>query len=681
VAWLERFAARVPARAPEALLQIAEIRLERYEDQQALLAAARAVELSRHAPEVLMRAAELQERAGRPEEALSSYGGALAEASSAKAALAAADILVRRGEGPAALAVLRRAAAGSADPESRADLMARELDIAEYVGQLPELIASLAHEPRAASAGERRLVVELYRRVLPDLYRRSLKDEQAHARWSKLAGSASRPLIALLVDPDTEPDPALIDLAGMMGNRDVIPVLVRLTEARGDVSRDASKDEHPPAADGTILAAQGDRVGQAALIALGRLKARPALPRLVELSAHPEAKLRAAAVWALGRLEAPEAEAPLRAATRDPRAEVAALAAIGLGRLRAPGAVPLLRSLALDPGASVEARRGALLGLGLAGAGQGNQSGIGVGDLLPLVEGPQPALARTAAFVIGVLRDRSTLTALWRTALLGAGPAQEAAALALEVMAAEPGVPDDGVLVGPGPLEASELMDRLCAFAGPADGALEPLWVEHAADIADLLERALGGADRQRALVALDRRTDGPGLGRLLGESAPLSPRGARALADIARRLREPVAQLLPDAEPAVRLRALRVASKLAPERVTITHIAVALEDAGQRAPGVAGWDGLDPAVVAVGAVEALRSLGRLDAPALWRQAGRLLEHPAWAVRLGTVQALRAAGAPPASLVKRALADTHPLVRTSAQQAFAPDPPKGPRSH
>ena len=31
VAWLERFAARVPARAPEALLQIAEIRLERYD--------------------------------------------------------------------------------------------------------------------------------------------------------------------------------------------------------------------------------------------------------------------------------------------------------------------------------------------------------------------------------------------------------------------------------------------------------------------------------------------------------------------------------------------------------------------------------------------------------------------------------------------------------------------------
>ena len=663
VAWLERFAAKVPARAPEALLQIAEIRLERYEDRAALTAATRAVELSRRAPEVLMRAAELQDRAGQPDQALASYRGALGDATSAKAALAAADLLVRRGEAAAAMEVLRQAGRTSADPEARADLMARELDIAEFVGELPDLIARLALEPAAASAGERRLVVELYRRILPDLYRRSGRDERALARWQKLAASASRPLIALLIDPEGEPDPALIDLTGMMGNRDVIPVLLRLTEPR-----DPDRDQRLLPGEAAPGTAQGDRVVQAALIALGRLRARPALSRLLELSAHPEAKVRAAAVWALGRLEAAEAQGRLQEATRDPRAEVAALAALGLGRLRAPASSGRLRGLALDAAAPLDARRGALVGLAMAG---GTETGR---DLLPLLEATEPALGRAAAFTLGVLRDRSTLSALWRAALVGRGPAQDAAAMALAATAAESTVPDDGVLVGRGPLDAGELLDALCALPAVNDAPIEALWMEHAAEIGDLLQGALSGPvdQRRRALAALDSREAGPGLGRLLaGNITLLSTRAVGALAEVVRRVREPLGQLLTDAEAGIRLRALRVATKLADERVTATHIVAALADAADRVPAGPGWDGLDPAEVAVAALEAQKKRGRLDSEALWREAGPLLRHPSWAVRLGTVQALKVGGTPPPALIEHALSDHHPLVRTAAQQAFA----------
>jgi tetratricopeptide (TPR) repeat protein len=665
VAWLERFAAKVPGRAPEALLQVAEIRLERYEDQAALAAANRAVELSRRAPEVLMRAAELQDRAGQPEQALASYRGALGEATSAKAALAAAGLLVRRGEAAAALAVLRQAGRTNADPEARADLMARELDIAEYAGELADLVSRLAREPAATSTGERRLVVELYRRVLPDLYRRSSRDEGAHARWQKLAATASRPLIALLVDPEGEPDPALIDLTGMMGNRDVIPVLLRLTESR-EAGR-GDKDDQLVPGELANSSAQGDRVVQAALIALGRLRAAPALARLLELSGHPEAKVRAAAVWALGRLEAPEAESRLRTASRDPRAEVAALAALGLGRLRTSSTGAVLRRLALDAGEPVQARRGALLGLAMAGVSDSGR------DLLSLLDGAEPALTRTAAFALGVLRDRAALSSLWRVALVGRGPAQEAAALALAATAAEAAVPDDGVLVGSGPLDAGELLDALSAFPAVNDAPVEALWIEHAAEIGDLLQSALGGRgdDRRRALLALDSRAGGLGLGRLLSGSAAVSARASAALAEVARRVREPLGPLLTDPDVSVRVRALRVASKLADERVTTTHIIAALEDAAGRAQAGPEWDGLDPAEAAVGALEVQKRQGRLDAEALWRQAPRLLQHPAWAVRLGTVQALGLCGTPPPAVLKRALADTHPLVRTAAQKAFA----------
>jgi tetratricopeptide (TPR) repeat protein len=668
VTWLERFADSVPARAPEALLQIAEIRLERYEDKEALAAADRAVELSRRAPEVLVRAAELQDRAGQPDRALASYRAALDEPASPKAALAAADLLVRRGQASEALDVLRTAGRSTSDPEARADLMARELDLAEYAQQLPDLMERLAARPSTSTAAERRLVVELYRRILPALYRSAARDAEARARWQQLAEAASRPLVAVLLDPEGEPDPAIIELAGMLENRDVLPLLLRLAAPVSEAGADPRPDLPEPPAN----SAQADRVMLAAVVALGRLKATPALPRLIELSSTGEVKLRAAAVWALGRLEAAEAEPRLRAATRDPRAEVAALAALGLGHLRGPELSTLLRSMALDAAAPVDARRAALLALARSGMTDPE------GALLPLLDAPEPSLARTAAFALGVMRDRSSLSGLWRRALLGAGETQKAARLALATFASDAAVPDDAPAVRGSRLEASELLDELCAFPPDADGQLEALWTEYATDIAELLVGALRGRteDRRRALGALDGRGGGLGLGRLAGPGPQLSSRAERALGEIAGRVRGPIVELLSDPDLLVRLRALRLATKLRDSRVTNTHIVAALRASGDRgqADG-AGTEGLDPAQVGLEALSELRARGQLDAHGLWQQTAPLLGDPAWVVRLAAVEAMYIPGTPPASMLKPALEDVSPLVRAAASRSARPDRP------
>jgi tetratricopeptide (TPR) repeat protein len=673
VTWLERFADKVPARAPEALLQIAEIRLERYEDAAAMAAAGRAVELSRRAPEILLRAAELAERAGQLDQALASYRAALGEPASAKAALAAADLLVRRGQAGEALAALRAAGRSASDPETRADLMARELDIAEYVGELPDLLERLAAEPVASSAGERRLVVELYRRVLPDLYRRAARDGRAHARWLRLTAGASRPLIAALIDPDGEPEPTVIELSGMLGNQDVLPVLLRLIgqqglgqDRLGDVRSGVEARAEAIEVPGT--SAQTERVVVAALVAIGRLRGRPALPRLLELSSHPEARLRTGAVWALGRLGAVEAEARLREATRDPRAEVAALAALGLGRLRTPATGPLLRGMALDAGTPIEARRAALVGLAQSRTPDAS------GALLPLLDAPEPPLARTAAFTLGVLRDRTSLSPLWRRALLSTGQSQEVATLALAAFATEATVPDDAPFIRGGRLDPAQLLDDLGAIRGEIDAPLETLWIEYASEIGDLLEAALrGGAEvRSNALTALDSRSAGLGLGRLLATGTPLSSRGEQALAGIAERLRDPVVLLLEDPEAGVRLRALRLATKLHDARITSTHIVSALREAGGPGP-----EGLDPAQVALEALAGLRARSPrspADDQRLWRDTRPLLAHPDWPVRLATVEALRISGPPPASLLQACLHDASPLVRAAARRALAAGP-------
>ncbi len=662
VTWLERFADQVPARAPEALLQIAEIRLERYEDQAAMAAASRAVELARRAPEVLLRAAELQDRAGQPDLALESLRAALGEPASAKAALSAADLLVRRGQAAEALDVLRAAGRNSSDPETRADLIARELDIAEYAGELPDLLERLAAEPVAASAGERRLVVEVYRRVLPALYRRAGRDEGARARWLDLAGGASRPLIAVLIDPDGAPDPAVIELAGMAGNRDVLPALLRLLEVDRDPEPEAVPVAGDPRADASDLVdtAQAERVAVAALVALGRLKARPALARLLELSVHPEARLRAAAVWALGRLEMVEAEASLRTATRDPRGEVAAFAALGLGRLGTGSASQALRSMALDASRPVDARRAALVGLAMARAPDPD------GTLLPLLDASDPLLARSAACAVGVLRERSALAGLWRRALLGGGQSQEVAALALATHASEAAIPDDAPSIRGDRLDPGPLLDELCALPRDAEVEVEGLFVEHAGEIAELFEAALRGRveDRRRALVTLDGSAASGGLA---------GPRAA-----LAARLRESLGRLLTDPDTVVRLRALRLATRLQDGRITSTHIVSALREAAGRGPaqasGAADLEGLDPAQVALQALAALRSRGQwtaLDSQRLWQQAPRLLAHPAWSVRLATVEALGLAGQPPDPLLRPALEDPSPLVRAAARRASA----------
>jgi tetratricopeptide (TPR) repeat protein len=645
ISWLERLGGEAPARTEEALLQIAEIRLGQYEDGRALESAQRALAHEGENPDALLRVADLEERAGQSERALATYRRALARAVSTRAALGAARLLARAGDAEQSLKVLRAAAASAPDAETRGDLRPQELELAEFLGELPELLRSLSALSDGESAAERKLCAEILRRMLPPVYQAGA-DGKATAERRALARRGLRTVLDLLTDPAAEPDPALIELAGMLGNRDATPVLLRLAQPASEPGRPSAGGASMPAAAGVPLAA---------VIGLGRLGDRRALPSLLALASSADAGLRAAAVWALGRLGAREARPALEQAAEDPRADVAALAFLGLGRLREAALTEPLLAAATDLLRPVDVRRAAVFGLALADA-----SGAAP-RLVPLLDSAEPRLAAAAAASLGILRERATLPALWRRALIGEGAGAAMALAALRWYAGSAGLADEAPALRRDRVPVGALLDALAA--GPsADADLEPLWIEHLVDVEDLLVQALEGrpAERGRALAALDTRAEGLGLGRLLAAGPP-SRAAQRALDRLAAPVRAALGPLLEDPERSLRLRAISLAAKLRDERLGPGHLMAALAavPTGLETPSP------DAEATALLAAQALLA-GRAGAAGVLEGARASLLDPAWQRRLAAVRVARLAGAPAAELLRGALADASAFVRAEA---------------
>jgi Tfp pilus assembly protein PilF len=647
---LEELATRAPARAREAHVQIADVELARHDETDALAHAEQAARLAPGDGEALARIAAIEERAGDEARAFDTYRRAFEEGGDATAGFALAAMLERRGDAPAAADVVHRLLETATDDDVILEAGRRAIELDEYLGHLPELERVVARGLYAGARAPvmRRVLVDVLRRLLPPLYRAGPTDAAASAARERLAQHGLRPLLELVADAEGRPDRPLVELLGMLGNKDAAPVLARLAAP----ATDPPHDEHggPPPRGATEVQA-------AAVIALGRLGDERGHDVLEKLASAPDGRLRAAAVWALGRVAGLRDTALLTRALRDAHADVVGIACLGLGRTHATQATGALADVAADVWRPLPVRRAALAGLALTA------DRAAAAPVLALARSGDEALERSALLALGALRDPRTRPALLEAALLAPAPIGGeggAALIALDLWTAGATLPDEATA-----LDGShvELDAALAGLEPRPSGAASPGLSREEARVARSLlaeELARPGARGARALAALDGRDDGIGLTPLIaGGARALPPATTAALAQLADETRDDVAARLDDDDPEVRARSLCVLAKTADARVTARRLLRAATGAPpERAAATSvarRWNATSPAA-ARGLAETL--------------GAALPDAPDWDTRVGLVETLAALGAPAAAPLRRALDDRSALVRTSASRAL-----------
>jgi tetratricopeptide (TPR) repeat protein len=647
---LEELARRVPARAREAHVQIADVELARHDEADALAHAEAAARLGASDGQALSRIATIQERAGDDERAFETYRRAFETDADATAGFALAARLERRGDVVGSAAVLRRILETATDDEVIVEAGRRALDAEELLGRLPDFERVVA---RGLFSGTRapamRLVlVEVLKRLLPALQRAAPDDGEAAEARARIAQHGLGPILSLLADTEAAPDPTLIELLGKLGNRDAAPVLARLAAPATDAPSPGGAD--------ALGARAADEVRLAAVVALGRLADERGHDVLEKLAAAPDGRLRAAAVWALGRAAGARDVALLSHALRDQRPDVAALACIGLGRAHSVQATAILVSVANDVARPIAVRRAALAGLGAASDPAATTTLLGMG------RAGDDALARAALVALGARRDRRALPALLEGALLAREPVADAARAALELWASGKPPSDEATDVDGTHLEIEGLLASL--ETPRAAGDASALWRDDPRLVAGLLVKALGDTPERRlaALVALEGRDDGPGLGRLVGPGTEgLSRATATSVAAIGAATRDAVAARLDDDVGEVRAAALRVLANAGDPRASARRVALAAVAGGaEHATALAiarRW-------AAAAAIDA-RALVDALAVALFAREPASAE-----ARLALVDALAASGAPGLPALERAASDASPAVRAAAAAAL-----------
>jgi tetratricopeptide (TPR) repeat protein len=648
---LEELAGRIPGRARDAHIQMADIELARYHDEQALRHAEQAARLAPDNGQALVRIAEVQERAGETEQALASYRRAFARDASPPAAFALSRLLVRRGSAREAGDILRTVLRTAPDEETIAEAGRRAIDVEEYLGSLADferVVSALIFSAQNGVA-YRRLLVDVYRRLLPAMYRTTTSAAGDADQRARMAQHGLRPLLELLTDAEADPERGLVELLGMLGNRDAAPALARL--ARGaSASASDPPAKNPPSS--------SPEVQLTAVIALGRLS-DPRAGEVLEalLASPPDSSIRVASIWALGRVS-PSDVGDLLAKNGDRLPDTAALIALGLGRTRDRRWGPQLARSALDPSLSSRARRAAAIALGLSG----DLSGIPA--LLSLLDSGDEELAPAAATALGVMHDPQVVPALIERALMPPGPAtgdDPPVLAAIDRLVSGAPLEDEAKSIEGVRLDVEGMLNRLASPPPRVDRSA--IWIDRTREVAGMLNGALGRTPewKLRALTALDSRAAGAGLGRLAPAGVTeLTAATAAALRQIGGAVRERVFALLDDPSPDVRAMALRVGIKLGDARLTPARIAAAARGQG----GELGRGVGQAARLQVGLHPEMASAWAAQAGALLASRG------SWEGRLSGVEILAELGQAGRPALEAALGDPSPFVRSAAAGAL-----------
>jgi predicted Zn-dependent protease/HEAT repeat protein len=657
VSRLDEIARLAPGRAREAHLQIADIALGRYDVKRALSHATAAAASAD--PQTLARIGDLQARAGADDLAIATYRAAVARDTNPAATLALARLLVRRGDDQEAADALGGLLRTSHDDDAITEAGRLAIELAELRGRLPALESGLAEALASGqdSPARRKLLAAVLKRLLPPMYR----DATADSARTALGREVLRPLLELITEADQTPDRAIIDLIGMLGNGDAAPALVRL----------ALREKEPPnatrAAGRSFGVAAGAGAGAdvqlAALVALARLgdpRGRPAFARFATPAA--DHRFRAVAIWGLGRLADAPAAPELIKALDDRQPQVVAAACLGLGRHPSAESLQPLFALASDTRRPTEMRRAAIIALGHASARSAAARSRASQALLELIDSGDPELAQAAGVALAWSRDPRGLLPILSRALLPRRFAMSDANVPLESLAAwqaSAAPPDEARGLAGTQID----VDALLTVPGTSPQDLTVLWRGHTRDLQELLADALGrgGEARHEALMALDYRPDGAGLGALTGEpDVALGQEAAAAVREVVLPIADRLASLLDDADVETRAAALRLLAKLGDERVTPARIATAAYEAST-------------ALAAAAAFAAARVTGTHPAlaPAIAAALAPVLGDESWRRRMAAVDALAGLGPAGVPLLERARADKHAVVRGAALEALA----------
>jgi tetratricopeptide (TPR) repeat protein len=345
---------RVDARnAREWYQRLALHALALHRDEEALDAAAHAVQLNPDDASGHLRLGELYRARGNTASAVASLRRALALNDRLfPTYFQLADLHLGRDEPREAVDLYRRVVRLAQDDDlvGRAGRTAVQIAVATHTHEELErdLLAASAAAP--ARAVLRRLLVDLYRGLAGphvNALRFGAPEDAARAReaLARFGARALKPLLDTVAERESPQRDAALELLGFLGNPGAAPALLAVAE-REDVP----------------LALRREALRAAAALADAR-----AIPRLVALAETPDAAMAGWALSALGRIPgAPALAATLRALANPRRPEHQALSATLLSGRREPAARAALRSVINAPGADL-LHAAALLSLGRGG--------------------------------------------------------------------------------------------------------------------------------------------------------------------------------------------------------------------------------------------------------------------------------------------------------------------------
>jgi tetratricopeptide (TPR) repeat protein len=345
---------RVDARnAREWYQRLAAHALSLHRDEEALDAAAHAVQLNPDDASGHLRLGELYRARGNTASAVASLRRALALNDRLfPTYFQLADLHLGRDEPREAVDLYRRVVRLAQDDDlvGRAGRTAVQIAVATHTHEELErdLLAASAAAP--ARAVLRRLLVDLYRGLAGphvNALRFGAPDDAARAReaLARFGARALKPLLDTVAERESPQRDAALELLGFLGNSGAAPALLAVAE----------REDGP-------LALRREALRAAAALADAR-----SIPRLVALAETPDAAMAGWAISALGRIPgAPALAALLRVLGNARRPELQALAATLLSGRREPAVRAGLRAVMAAPGSDL-LHAAALLALGRGG--------------------------------------------------------------------------------------------------------------------------------------------------------------------------------------------------------------------------------------------------------------------------------------------------------------------------
>ncbi len=552
VGLLEDLARRIPARARDFYMRIAELYLLAYEDAKALVYAKKALELSKGDADGWARVGRIYERQGDEKRAIEAYRKALSiRKRFFSVAFALARLHVRRGEYAEAARLYHSIVAESPDEETVRRAGSRALDLDEYLQDFLELERRLV--PLAFVYTHKKvyrdLLLELYARWVPILLReKSYASSEAERRRAEellrqLGRRALKPLLEALGSGNPEQRDRAIALLGHLGNPEAAPALVRL-----------ALDPPEGLAGAARLAFQ-----VRALTAAGRLGDAQSVRLFAKLARSREVAIREVAVWALGLVGGSASRPVVLEALRDRKVTVEVLACLAASRF-GEQAVGRLVEVLEDGRRRVEVRRACALALGWTGSGRG-------AALLRKHAKGAPLEIRVAATVGLGYSGRCKDVAARLAEQAWTAPRDLAAAQAWAAVRCSAGrplpVPWDRIrevrLRADGRLPVLSLLRELLqALPPPSEAERREFLGKHGQVLARGMAQALKRYRdvKLRALQWLDSSSARPGLGPFGGEGQ------SRAVAAVLSRLRPLLWEAARSRDPEVRARAVSVLLK-----------------------------------------------------------------------------------------------------------------------